>query len=168
VSTSYKSIDHINKETNMCKSLLVIALLSVALPAAFSQTPTKTATPNDNAEQAVLQATQAWLDADERQDRAALDKLIADDFVGTAPRGRMVSKQDIIPEAGTTGGHSLSISAQELKVRVLGDTAIVVGRGIPKTQQPQPRPDLRFTVVFVRRADRWQLVAAHLSPIPTN
>src|SRR6185295_12623852 len=129
----------------MHKFILVIALLTVAATTAAAQTTAKPAEAKDSAEQAVLQATQAWLDADERQDRAALDKLIADDFVGTAPRGRMVSKQDIIPEAGTTGGHSLSISAQELKVHVLGDTAIVVGRGIPKTQQPQPRPDLRFT-----------------------
>ena len=151
----------------MYKALLVITLLTVTLTAAFSQTTTKTAVPN-GAEQAVLQATQGWLDADERQDRAALDKLIADDFVGTAPRGRAVSKRDIIPEEGTTGGHGLSISAQDIKVRILGDTAIVVGRGIPKTQQPEPRPDLRFTVVFAKRADRWQMVAAHLSPIATN
>jgi len=151
----------------MYKALLVITLLTVTLTATFSQTTTKTAAPN-GAEQAVLQATQDWLDADERQDRAALDKLIADDFVGTAPRGRAVSKRDIIPEEGTTGGHGLSISAQDIKVRILGDTAIVVGRGIPKTQQPEPRPDLRFTVVFAKRADRWQMVAAHLSPIATN
>ncbi|MGH9874834.1 MAG: nuclear transport factor 2 family protein [Pyrinomonadaceae bacterium] len=149
----------------MSKAVLFIMLFTVTVTTAFSQT-TKTAAPNDNTEQAVLQATQAWLDADERQDRAALDKLIADDFVGTAPRGRTVSKRDIMPEEGTTGGHGLSISAQDLKVRILGDTAIVVGRGIPKTQQPEVRPELRFTVVFAKRADRWQMVAAHLSPIP--
>jgi len=152
----------------MHKSLLVITLLTAAVATAFSQTTQKTAEPKDSSEQAVLQAIQTWLDADERQDRATLNKIIGDDFVGTAPRGRMVNKRDIIPEEGTTGGHGLSISAQDIKVRVLGDTAIAVGRGLPKTQEREPRPELRFTVVFAKRADRWQMVAAHLSPVPTE
>jgi len=150
----------------MYKSLLVITLL-IAAAATFSQTTLKTTAPSDNSEQAVLQAIQTWLDADERHDRATLNSLIADDFVGTAPRGRMVTKQDIIPEEGS-GGHGLSITAQDIKVRVLGDTAIAVGRGLPKTQGQEKRPELRFTVVFTKRADRWQMVAAHLSPVMTE
>ena len=149
----------------MHKSLLVISLLTAAVATAFSQTTLKTAEAKDNSEQAVLQAIQTWLDADERQDRATLDRIIADDFVGTAPRGRIVTKRDIMPEEGTTGGHGLSISAQDIKVRILGDTAIAVGRGLPKSQGPEARPELRFTVVFARRADHWQMVAAHLSPV---
>ena len=148
----------------MQKSLLVIALLSVAVAAAFSQTQ-KSAESKDGSEQAVLQAIQTWLEADEHQDRATLNKIIGDDFVGTAPRGRVVNKRDIIPEEGTTGRHGLSISAQDIKVRILGDTAIAIGRGLPKTQGPEARPELRFTVVFAKRADHWQMVAAHLSPV---
>ena len=115
-----------------------------------------------------MQAIQTWLEADERQDRATLNKIIGDDFVGTAPRGRVVNKRDIIPEEGTTGGHGLSITAQDIKVRILGDTAIAIGRGLPKTQGPEARPELRFTVVFAKRADHWQMVAAHLSPLLSN
>src|SRR6185503_6976888 len=149
----------------MYKSLLVITLL-IAAAATFSQTTLKTTAPNDNSEQAVLQAIQTWLDADERHDRATLNSLIADDFVGTAPRGRMVIKQDVIPEEGS-GGNGLAITAQDIKVRVLGDTAIAVGRGLPKTQGQEKRPELRFTVVFAKRAGSWQMVAAHLSPVMT-
>lgn len=151
----------------MQKFLLVIALLSVAVAAAFSQTQ-KPAESKDSSEQAVLQAIQTWLEADEHQDRATLNKIIGDDFVGTAPRGRVVNKRDIIPEEGTTGGHGLSISAQDIKVRILGNTAIAIGRGLPKTQGPEARPELRFTVVFAKRADHWQMVAAHLSPVLSN
>jgi len=151
----------------MQKFLLVIALLSVAVAAAFSQTQ-KPAESKDSSEQAVLQAIQTWLEADEHQDRATLNKIIGDDFIGTAPRGRVVNKRDIIPEEGTTGGHGLSITAQDIKVRILGDTAIAIGRGLPKTQGPEARPELRFTVVFAKRADHWQMVAAHLSPLLSN
>jgi ketosteroid isomerase-like protein len=152
----------------MHKSVLVITLLTAAIATTFSQSTLKTVEPKDSSEQAVLKAIQTWLDADEHQDRATLDRIIADDFVGTAPRGRIVKKRDIIPEEGTTGGHSLSISAQDIQVRVLGDIAIAVGRGLPKTQERGPRPELRFTVVFAKRADRWQMVAAHLSPVMTE
>jgi ketosteroid isomerase-like protein len=151
----------------MYKSLLVITLVIATAGARFSQTTLKTTAPNDNSEQAVLQAIQTWLDADERHDRVTLNSLIADDFVGTAPRGRMVTKQDVIPEEGS-GGHGLSITAQDIKVRVLGDTAIAVGRGLPKTQGQEKRPELRFMVVFAKRAGSWQMVAAHLSPIMTE
>jgi ketosteroid isomerase-like protein len=151
----------------MHKFLLVITLLTAGATAAFTQTTAKPAAPTGNAEQAVLQMTQAWLDADERQDRAALDKIIADDFLGTTPGGRTVNKQDVIPEEGKPG-RSLSINTQDLKVRIFGDTAVVDGRGVPKTQEGGVRPELRFTVVFVKRADRWQMVEAHLSRVPKD
>ena len=120
---------------------------------------------DDSVEQAVLKATQDWRAADERRDRAALNKIIADDFVGTGPMGTIVSKRDVIPREGTAEGHGLSISGQDIKARVFGDTAIVTGRGVPKTQQEE-RPEMRFTVIFVKRAGSWQMVGAHLSGIP--
>ena len=148
----------------MRRSVLLITLLVTMAPATFTQTPTKSAT--NDAEQAVLKLTQEWLDADEHQDRAALNRIIADDFLGTGPRGTTVSKTDVIPREGTgAGGHGLFISGQDLKARVFGDTAIVTGRGVPKSQQSE-RPELRFTIVYLKRADRWQMVAGHLSGIP--
>jgi ketosteroid isomerase-like protein len=167
----------------MRKFLLVITLLTTAAVVAYAQLMAKAPEPNDTAEKAVLQATNAWLDADEHLDRSALDKIIASDFLGTAPGGRTVYKRDIMPEAGSTEGHGLAISTEEVKVRVFGDTAVVSGRGVPKipsgngtqsvtgesAQKSQnARPELRFTVVFVKRAERWQMVAAHLSSIASQ
>ena len=150
----------------MHKIVLLITLFIATAPAAYTQTPTNAATQTSNAEQAVLKLTQEWLDADEHQDRAALNRIIADDFLGTGPRGTTLSKTDVIPREGTGAeGHGLFISGQDMKARVFGDTAIVTGRGVPKGQQSE-RPELRFTLVFVKRAERWQMVAGHLSGIP--
>ncbi|SRR6266478_1969784 len=143
--------------------LLVTSLLIAAATPALAQTTPKPE-PNNSAEQTVLKLTQEWIDAENRVDRAALDRIIADDFLGTGPRGVTVSKTDVIPGEGS-GGHGLAISGQNIKVRVFGDTAIATGRGVPKAQD---QPELRFTVVFVRRADRWQMVAGHLSPVPQD
>ena len=147
----------------MRKILLVTSLLIAAATPAFAQTGTKPEQSN-NAEQTVLKLTKEWLDAEDRIDRAALNRIIADDFLGTGPMGTTVSKTDVIPREGSEG-RGLAISGQDIKVRVFGDTAIVTGRGVPKVQD---RPELRITIVFVKRADRWQMVAGHLSAVPPN
>ena len=141
--------------------LLAASLLIAASMPALAQTTAKPE-PNNIAEQTVLKLTQEWLAAEENIDRAALNRIIADDFLGTGPMGTTVSKTDVIPAEGS-GGHGLAISGLDIKVRVFGDTAIVTGRGVPKVND---RPELRFTIVFVKRADRWQIVAGHLSPVP--
>ena len=146
----------------MRKHFLLAAslLIAVSMPA-LAQTTAKPE-PNNVAEQTVLKLTQEWLAAEEHIDREVLNRIIADDFLGTGPMGTTVSKTDVIPAEGS-GGHGLAISGLDIKVRVFGDTAIVTGRGVPKVND---RPELRFTVVFVKRADRWQMVAGHLSPVP--
>jgi ketosteroid isomerase-like protein len=141
--------------------LLAASLLIAASMPALAQTTAKPE-PNNVAEQTVLKLTQEWLAAEEHIDREVLNRIIADDFLGTGPMGTTVSKTDVIPAEGS-GGHGLAISGLDIKVRVFGDTAIVTGRGVPKVKD---RPELRFTVVFVKRADRWQMVAGHLSPVP--
>ena len=147
----------------MRKILLVTSLFIAAAMPAFAQTAAKPEQ-NNSAEQAVLKLTQEWLDAESNVDRAALNRIIADDFLGTGPMGTTVTKADVIPREGVS--HGLNITGQDLKVRVFGDTAIVTGRGLPKG--PPERPEIRMTVVFLKRADRWQMVAGHLSAVPPN
>jgi ketosteroid isomerase-like protein len=151
----------------MHKTLFIIAVLISAATPALAQTVARTPEQNNSVEQAVLKVTQEWLVADERHDRAALNRIIADDFLGTGPMGTTVSKKDIIPREGTAAdAHGLSINGQDIKVRVFGDSAIVTGRGVPKTSGQEERGELRFTLVFIRRADSWQMVGAHLSAVP--
>jgi ketosteroid isomerase-like protein len=146
----------------MKKMLLVITFLVAAAIPTFAQTAVKTPDQSNGVEQTVLKLTQGWLAAEERHDRAALDGIIADDFLGTGPGGNAVSKGDIIPRDGTRAG-GLSVSGQDIRVRVFGNAAVVIGRGVAKTQE---KGELRFTVVFVKREDRWQMVAGHLSRVP--
>jgi ketosteroid isomerase-like protein len=147
----------------MRKIPLITALFIAAAMPAFAQTTAKLA-PDNSAEEAVLKLTHDWLAAEEQIDRAVLNRIIADDFRGTGPMGTTVSKSDVIPAEGS-GGHGLALSGQDLVVRVFGETAIVTGRGVPKVKD---RPELRITVVFVKRANIWQMVAGHLSTVPSN
>ena len=137
----------------MKKLLVAVALLVIVAPVAFSQS---------NTEQAILSLTRDWLAAEERHDRATLLRIIADDFQGTGPMGTTVFKKDVIPIEGSEAG-GLAIQVDDLKARMFGDTSVVTGRGVSKEGE---KGQLRFTVVFAKRGDSWQMVAGHLSAVP--
>ena len=136
------------------KTLVVVFVLLVTAPlVAIAQSK-----PEDQ----ILKLTREWLAAEERHDRATLLRIIADDFQGTGPMGNTVFKADVIPIEGTQDG-GLAILVSDLKARMFGDTSVVTGRG---TQKKGEKRELRFTVVFAKRGETWQMVAGHLSAIP--
>ena len=146
----------------MRKPALVFLLLAIAATIVFTQTNSAPKAAEQNAEQAVLQITNDWLAAEERHDRAALQRIIADDFQGTAPFGNTVFKEDVLPEEGQQSD-GLALTTSDVKGRVFGDTAVVTAHGIPKVGEKR---EMRFTVVFLKRDNRWQMVAGHLSAVP--
>ena len=92
------------------KLLLIIAAISVAASSlALGQntntTASKTTDPVSDAEQAVVQITNEWLEAEGRHDRVTLDRIIAPEFVGTGPGGNAVYKNGVVPTDGTRAGH---------------------------------------------------------------
>jgi ketosteroid isomerase-like protein len=140
----------------MRRLCLICGLLIVVVSPALAQTKAS------STEEAILQLTRDWLAAEERHDRAALQKIIADDFQATGPRGNTLFKDDVVPEEGAQSG-GLSITTSDVKARVFGDTAVVTANGVPKAGEKR---ELRFTVVFAKRDGRWQMVAGHLSAVP--
>lgn len=148
----------------MRKVFLLAIVLIAASTLTLTQTAVKTTDQKVGIEQTVLKLTHEWIVAEERGDRAALGRIIGDDFMGTGPMGTIVFKEDVIPMEGSQGG-GLSITAQEVKARVFGDSAVVTGRGVRKSRE---QGDLRFTLVFAKRQDLWQMVAGHLSRLPQD
>jgi len=147
----------------MRKLFLVTGLLTAVVSSLIAQTAAKTSDQNASTEQSVLQLTRDWLAAEERHDRVALQRIIADDFQGTTPMGNTVFKEDVVPPEGGSPAGGLSISTSELKARVFGDIAVVTAHGVQKGEEKR---ELRFTVVFAKRGDHWQMVAGHLSAVP--
>jgi len=140
----------------MRRLCLIVGLLIAVVSPALAQTKAA------STEETILQLTRDWLAAEERHDRAALQKIIADDFQATGPGGNTLFKDDVLPAEGAQSG-GLSITTSELKARVFGDTVVVTAHGVQKSGEKR---ELRFTVVFTKRDDRWQMVAGHLSGVP--
>ena len=110
-------------------------------------------------EQTIVELEQQWAKAEEAFDEKALGRILAEDFVSMDEKGHIRNKAQEIAsdrEWNPTGPEAVD----EMSVRVVGDTAIALGRftwidrssGSVKLQG-------RFVDTFLRRDGRWQVVA---------
>jgi ketosteroid isomerase-like protein len=115
------------------------------------------------AERAVARAEQQWTDAIARKDLAAIDRLVADDFVGTMANGARLTKAVHLAQIRTGIYDVESVKLDDVTVRVLGNTAIVTYAQVEKSQYFGRDNSGRYlyTDVFAKRRKGWQLVAEH-------
>lgn len=104
-----------------------------------------------------------------RNDAAAMDRLLADDFVLVTGKGKVFTKADLLNEArsGKTVYERQDDSAQ--KVRVWGDTAVITALLWAKgTEDGKPfEYKLWFSDTYVRTPAGWRYVFAQSSiPLP--
>jgi ketosteroid isomerase-like protein len=102
--------------------------------------------------------TQAWVKGDAKW----IAEHEAADLIMTGPDGVLSNKADDLAslKAGTSKVESMSVD--DMRVLVLGDTAVVVGRLTTKGKYlgKDMSGVSRFTDTFVKRDGRWQVVAS--------
>jgi ketosteroid isomerase-like protein len=102
-----------------------------------------------------------------RRDIAALDRLLADDFLLTRAGGVTADKAQNLAELASGDVSFTSYENDDVRVRLYGDAAVVTGQvktnGTYKGQDFSGR--FRYTKVFVRRDRQWQIVAWHATSI---
>ena len=149
--------------------LVLLFIVSVAVHAAAQDAPAD----RSSAEQAVRQLERVWLDAYEKFDAEAMDRIVADDFVITFPNGKMQTKAQLMKMLRGPVPPGISpprIFTEGTEARVYGATVILRGRVIQESQQDgKPhREESRYTDVYVQTNGRWQVVASHLSALPAE
>ncbi len=139
--------------------MMVMSLIGISLVSA--QEKANQTSKNSKAEQEVLQMEKAWNDARAKTDRAAFERLIADDFIIFAPNGQSAEKASLIK--GYRAPNLEAIENGDIKVRVYGETVVVTGWNIRKwrTMDRETSPQERFTNVWVKRKGKWQIVSSH-------
>ena len=100
-------------------------------------------------------------------DVAFLERVLHKDYVHTRSRGTVEHRAQYLDNRKTGVVDYDALTADEIIVRLDGDTAVVTGRTIAKGKDPQGaiEEQRRWTRVFLRRDGRWQLVAYHGTPI---
>ncbi len=109
-----------------------------------------------------------WNEAHLGGDAEALDRLWADDLVVTVPGMAPMSKDGVLGFARSGRMVFTRYETSDLRVRVYGEAAVVTGRLLrSRTLNGQAvDDDWRFTKVYVRRDQRWQVVAFQASTAP--
>lgn len=113
----------------------------------------------------ILALENDWNAAYKKSDIAAMNSLLADDFIITIEDGTTFSKTGYIAHNGNTTVHVTTSDMSDLRVRIYGNTAVVTGayheRGTEKGK-PYEYHD-RFTDVWVNLNGKWKVLASHYS-----
>jgi uncharacterized protein (TIGR02246 family) len=145
------------------------ALLSlfVSLTVFAQNRPTTTAEEDPAA--AVRALEREWLDAYEKRDVAAMERIVADDFVIYFDDGDSQSKADILAMLVRGAGKpSPAFTTDDVVARVYGDTVILTGRVVTRQKRADgtmSESASRYTDVYVRRNGRWQVASSHLGKV---
>jgi hypothetical protein len=157
VNSVVRRLPH-KRARSMIRLLLTVLLCSSCALAAQSKRPSRKAD--------ILRLEEDWRSAQQHNDRAAFDRLLAPEvtFVGTS--GSLRDKKDYIASrAGSSIPRAATYTVHDLSVRFYGWTAIVTGT--EETTGEGITYKGRFTHVWARRAGRWQLVAIQRTDIAT-
>ena len=125
-------------------------------------------TQTGSVEEELIKLENEWANAWVKSDVAFHDRIMSDDFTWTSPRGIVLAKSEDLAELKFGDSVVTSWVLDEMKVRVYGNAAVVTGRSTIKVTHrgKEFSSQERWTDTWVKRAGRWQCVAAHSSEIP--
>lgn len=123
-------------------------------------------------EQAVRRLEDEWLGCYLRGDKTTFDRIVANDFTGTDESAKLRNKaQEREVIQAPPSSIKVSLTNEDLQVRIYRDTAVVIGRIVAKSQpggQAEISFQSRFTDTLLKRQGRWQVVARHYSRLPVE
>ncbi len=113
----------------------------------------------------LLAVTDAWDRAMVSNDPDAIGAYMTDDWTIIGPDGSVDGKARFLALIGSGALTHDVMESHDVNVRVYGDTAVVISRGVSGGQYQGQAFHLieRVSCVFVRHQDRWQCVSTHLS-----
>jgi ketosteroid isomerase-like protein len=152
------------------RTFVMTILLLTAAPIALAQEQSARRDQRRSVEQVIRQLDHERIQAQIGADAVALDRIYANDFIGIGPSGTVRTKPQVISDFTSGGLKFQSITTDDVRVRVYGNTAVETGRSIMSGQdkgKTVPR-DNRFTRVWVKQQGRWRLVANHYSSLITR
>lgn len=121
------------------------------------------------ANEQILDLGRRWTDAELKGDAAALDALLADDFVGIGPRGFVLTRQQWVERYRGRDLKNDAFAWRDVAIRDYGDTVVAVGIQDQRTtyQGNDVSGRFRTTLVCVRQGGDWRIAGWQASgPIP--
>jgi hypothetical protein len=149
---------------NLTRLLFVIVSVLLLASASFSS-PARAFRSTDA--QFITFLEDAWVQAILTRAVNVLDRVMADDFSGVSPNGERYTKQEAIADV-QSGRYSVEkMKLDDVKVRILGDTAVVTyyQNELSTFGDEDCSGRYAFTDVWVNRNDNWYVVSSHGTPV---
>jgi hypothetical protein len=147
------------------KPIVPACLLLLATTALFGQAKSG----KNSVEQTLIQMEHEWSQADVQKDAAALNRILAEDWLGIDFEGTLLTKAQALRGIGSGSGSLESTVLRDMKVRVYGNTAVITGADTEKGEYHGKDSSGKYlwTDVFVRRNGRWQAVSSQSTKLAT-
>lgn len=116
---------------------------------------------NDADTDALQQLNQDYIRSVQRSDIRRFDEILADDFLNSNPDGSLVDRAQFLAQIARPASIS-NLEADDVRVRVMGDVAIIHARTTYKTADGRAGAG-RYTDVWARRQGHWLCVSAHVT-----
>lgn len=140
---------------------------ATSVPAAAAS-PASAMESSVDVEKAIAQLERNWMDAIQKKDAAALERLIADDATLVDSDGRSLTKAAHIAEVKSRDIKIESFTLDPVKVRVFGDIAMATSGDTEKSQFKGKDSSGHYiwTDIYIKRNGRWQAIAAQNARLP--
>jgi ketosteroid isomerase-like protein len=144
----------------MRHSLLAAALLALMVP-------TMGRADEADAEKQVAMLSKQYREAIVKGDTKVVDSILADDWVGINPAGDVESKAQQVKNLKDESVDFEAIDPEEVKVRVYGEAAVVMGRYHVRLTYNGQKVDhlVRTTEVFAKQGGKWRCVSTQVTRI---
>ena len=139
----------------MLKRSVTITILCVVACACVRQRD------QNEAERYIIESERQWAESVATGDPTVVERILADDFVGVDPTGRLYDKATMVSDTRDAPNYFVSNRANEIKVRFYRDTAVAQGSETWERRTGDPiRGRFVWTDTWLKRNGKWQIVAA--------
>jgi hypothetical protein len=141
-------------------AVLVVAFLVIV---AANAQQGKWADTNDQTAKSLIDMERQWAEASCTHSMVVRD-ILADDFQGTSPDGKLYSKKEAVEEEKTSKNEDRNCRLDDAKVHFFGDNiALVYGHETATKKSSDGKESTRsliWTDTWLKRNGAWQIVAA--------
>src|SRR5262245_1477831 len=110
-------------------------------------------------ERYIIDSERQWAESVATGDTSAIERILADDFIGVDPKGHLYTKQQMIDETRNAPNYFVSNRLNDVKVRFYRGMAVAQGSETWEKRSGE-RGRFVWTDTWIRRNGRWQIFAA--------
>ena len=150
----------------MKRVLAIVSSLLLSVSCSVTKQSSPEAESVSKALKEILQMELRLSTAIQRKDTDAINSIWNDDYLLTAPDGRVVNKADALTAIGDGMLVEDSIELDDLRLRLFDNVAILTGHAVAKIRVggEDYSGSYRGTGILIKRQGRWQVIGIHVGP----